>query len=118
MRHIVDRCVQGALVAPVRQFEHHPGPRLTLKVVHGDEAIDRLNLRDQRRESFLQPAFHPGPDAVLDDAYDHCALLALSSKKAYHFWPQFVGNKARILTSLRITEEAVLMRRYIKPTRG
>jgi hypothetical protein len=37
-------------------------PRLALKVVHGAEAIDRLNLGDQRREGFSQPAFHLGPD--------------------------------------------------------
>jgi hypothetical protein len=42
------------------------GSRMALKVVHGDEAIDRLNLGDQRREGFSQSAFHPGPDAVLD----------------------------------------------------
>jgi hypothetical protein len=61
------------------KFARGLGPRLALKVVHGDEAIDRLNLGDQRREGFSQPAFHAGPDGVLDDACDRCALLKKSA---------------------------------------
>src|ERR1700674_2284476 len=60
MRHVVDPGIQGALVAPVRHFEHHPGPRLTLKVVHGDEPTNRLNLRDQAAKASSSLPSIPG----------------------------------------------------------
>jgi hypothetical protein len=51
------------------------GPRLALKVVHGDEAIDRLNLGDQRREGFPSLPSISGLTVVLDDSCHHCALF-------------------------------------------
>ena len=94
MRHVVDPGIQGALVAPVRHFEHHPGPRLTLKVVHGDEPTDRLNLRDQRRESFFQPAVpiqNLNPDVLMmEPAEDWYRCDAADLLRPPKIWSIFI----------------------------